>query len=949
MRDLFDASEVRKALLRFIPAGSVFEVRAVNAQLRGNRRTGTVSGYFDNSAACLSELGKLVSAEGIYFTFNPVDPALLARRANRLDYARTDALTGNQHIVCRRSLVFDVDYKRPSGIGATDEQKEAAHKVALKIYDYLKKRGWPEPIVADSGNGYHLIYRIDLPSDDGGLIEKVLAALAACFDGDGVEIDRSVSNAARLIKLYGTRSCKGDDLKERPHRMSKLLRAPLLKKVTAEQLRALVDELLPKQPEKPKASVSSASRSPERDSKPSKEEIREMLAVIPNRPDYCDWIEVIAAVGDALNDTDAIEVLSEWSPEESPGEYAAKLKQRLRHIHVGTLIHLARQHGWTGEIPAPRARVDLWAPAESEPLELPPPPAPYVPPPLDLLPDDVQRFIRAGAATFDVDLAFFLLPLLSGAAAMIGNARSVRLKEDYIEPPIIWTTTVAPTGDGKSPGLQAATAPVRMRELELIRKNKEADKEYAAECARWNTKPKKDRGDDEKPPKPPILTCWMDDSTIEAVANRLNDNSRGVLLVKDEFSHWWESMDQYHDRSGSDVSRWLSIWTGNLFALDRVTDRRSYRIPDPRLSITGGAVPNKFKQLLTVDFFARGLPARFLPAMPTRNRPRKWIDKSIPREVKAEVNELFAKLAALEPHTNKHGEESPVLLVLSAEARKIFVDFFNECARRAHQADFREAAQWAKLSAYSARLALVGQLLWDPKAREVSANVMRAACDLARWFGNEAERIYALMAETPLQRQQRKLCEFIERHGRRVTVREVTQLFRPLKTNRDEAERQLNALVRAKYGEWIETKGARGPATREFQLLPLSTSTGFEISPSVEPEPVDVDSPSSQEITTSAAPEKEPSPATVSMPVTITKRMEALLRTLGYSQADIDKMTPGQANDIINSLGSVSDHQGVSEESGVPIAEPVSDGPEFHLLQETEAPPDPAVEGDLQI
>ena len=435
MRDLFDASEVRKALLRFIPAGSVFEVRAVNAQLRGNRRTGTVSGYFDNSAACLSELGKLVSAEGIYFTFNPVDPALLARRANRLDHARTDALTGNRHIVCRRSLVFDVDYKRPSGIGATDEQKEAAHKVALKIYDYLKKRGWPEPIVADSGNGYHLIYRIDLPSDDGGLIEKVLAALAACFDGDGVEIDRSVSNAARLIKLYGTRSCKGDDLKERPHRMSKLLRAPLLKKVTAEQLRALVDELLPKQPEKTKASVSSASRSPERDSKPSKEEIREMLAVIPKRPHYHDWIKVVATVGDALSDDDAIEVLNEWSEEEEKGEYAKKLQSGFSDIHVGTLIHLARQHGWTGRTKASQTVVDLHAGAIREPVELlPPPPAPYVPPPLDLFPDEVKRFIRAGAATFDVDRAFFLLPVLCGAAAMIGNARSLRLKEDYIAP-----------------------------------------------------------------------------------------------------------------------------------------------------------------------------------------------------------------------------------------------------------------------------------------------------------------------------------------------------------------------------------------------------------------------------------------------------------------------------------------------------------------------------------
>ena len=150
-----------------------------------------------------------------------------------------------------------------------------------------------------------------------------------------------------------------------------------------------------------------------------------------------------------------------------------------------------------------------------------------------------------------------------------------------------------------------------------------------------------------KPQEPPILTCWMDDTTIEAVARRLNDNPRGVAIVKDEFSHWWESMDQYHDRSGSDVSRWLSIWNGKMFAKDRVTGGRSYRIPDPRASITGGAVPNKFKDLLTDDFFVRGLPARFLFAMPTRNRPRAWVDKSIPREVKAAVNELFAQLCGI--------------------------------------------------------------------------------------------------------------------------------------------------------------------------------------------------------------------------------------------------------------------------------------------------------------
>jgi 5S rRNA maturation endonuclease (ribonuclease M5) len=112
-------------------------------------------------------------------------------------------------------------------------------------------------------------------------------------------------------------------------------------------------------------------------------------------------------------------------------------------------------------------------------------PPPYVPPPLDLFPDKMQRFIRAGAATFDVDRAFFLLPVLSGAAAIIGNSRSIRLKEDYIESAIIWTATIAPTGDGKSPVLQAATAPVRMREIGLIKKNKDADKTFEGDFAKW--------------------------------------------------------------------------------------------------------------------------------------------------------------------------------------------------------------------------------------------------------------------------------------------------------------------------------------------------------------------------------------------------------------------------------------------------------------------------------
>ena len=51
-------------------------------------------------------------------------------------------------------------------------------------------------------------------------------------------------------------------------------------------------------------------------------------------------------MGDALELDDAVKVLDEWSPEEEPGEYSEKLQSGLEKVHVGTLFHVAQQHGW---------------------------------------------------------------------------------------------------------------------------------------------------------------------------------------------------------------------------------------------------------------------------------------------------------------------------------------------------------------------------------------------------------------------------------------------------------------------------------------------------------------------------------------------------------------------------------------------------------------------------
>jgi hypothetical protein len=164
-------------------------------------------------------------AEGCYVTINPVKADLLARAANRL-VKRPKHATTDSEITCRVGLVIDADPKRPPGVSATDAEKAAARERIDRIVAEMARRGWPDPIVADSGNGFHARYKIDLPTDDGGLIERVLKAANAMFSDAQVEIDAKLFNPSRIIKLYGTLARKGDSVEDRPHRWSRVVEAP---------------------------------------------------------------------------------------------------------------------------------------------------------------------------------------------------------------------------------------------------------------------------------------------------------------------------------------------------------------------------------------------------------------------------------------------------------------------------------------------------------------------------------------------------------------------------------------------------------------------------------------------------------------------------------------------------------------------------------------------------
>jgi hypothetical protein len=210
--------------------GDVIEIRAL-AVGRNPRSAGvTHSGYFnaENRDAIRRAVEQLDGhAEGIYVVLNPCKPELLGRAANRLQ-ARPEHTTSDADITELRWLYIDCDAVRPAGISATDAQHQAALDRVSQIRAFLDSHGWPSPVFCDSGNGGHLLYLLP-PLELGralDLIKRCLKALANRYSDEIVKVDEATANPARLCKLYGTLTQKGDPMPDRPHRPSKILEAP---------------------------------------------------------------------------------------------------------------------------------------------------------------------------------------------------------------------------------------------------------------------------------------------------------------------------------------------------------------------------------------------------------------------------------------------------------------------------------------------------------------------------------------------------------------------------------------------------------------------------------------------------------------------------------------------------------------------------------------------------
>lgn len=368
--------------------------------------------------------------------------------------------------------------------------------------------------------------------------------------------------------------------------------------------------------------------------------------------------------------------------------------------------------------------------------------------PATVLPTSLSAYATEVAASVGCPVDYVGVAMLTVAAAALGGAVTVRLRDGWTEAPTIWTAVVAPPGSAKTPAIQEIMRPVRAAEDLAWAEWDGAHRGWLRDVRtheRAARRAKEDPGD--PPDEPTMQRLVTDDATTEALTPLLAANPRGLLLCRDELVGWLRAMDAYHAGRGADRQWWLSVWSGVPASKDRVATGY-VRAPHPYVSVLGGIVPVRLPDVAG-DGGDDGMADRMLFCYPDAIPPAPWTPIGIGADGRKHWATAWAAL-------RRYGME-PVEVTWTAEGGRVWAQSYDahiqETTGPASPSALRGPA--AKMRAYAARVALVIQALDDAAAgrplRHIEADAVGRAWVMIDYHLNHARRVYLHLAVTPTE------------------------------------------------------------------------------------------------------------------------------------------------------------------------------------------------------
>jgi hypothetical protein len=466
---------------------------------------------------------------------------------------------------------------------------------------------------------------------------------------------------------------------------------------------------------------------------------------------------------------------------------------------------------------------------------------PGVPPfPVVVLPELLRRFVLETALALPCPPDYVAVPLLVMGGGAIGASRVLAVKPGHVQRAAVYAGVVGPPGSAKTPAQELVVEPAHDAEeqlhvaweqkMERYRADLDA---YEADLKEWKKAKAGERGEPPTKSDKPILTrLTVNDATAESLVPILQENPRGVVLVRDELIGWIQAMNQYREGGkGADQQFWLSAWSGSPVTVDRkkTHDLGPLRVRHPFISVIGGLTPDKLpavrgdrpRQRVEQDGFIDRLLFAYPPESPAVEE--NWLE--VADETKEWLRKVFERLRSLAMVPVQEGGVikgwRPFVVKLTADGRQAWQRFTRAHALERNAEDFPPhlAGPWSKLRGYAARLALIVHCLrWaagEDVGEDVDGESMERAAKLVAYFKAHARKVYAVIDADRRVADARKILRWVRANRlEHFQKRDAYQALKGTFKTVEDLEPLLNLLERHGYIRLEVTQDRPGPGRK---------------------------------------------------------------------------------------------------------------------------------------
>lgn len=367
--------------------------------------------------------------------------------------------------------------------------------------------------------------------------------------------------------------------------------------------------------------------------------------------------------------------------------------------------------------------------------------------PITGFPKFIQKFILECNRIYGTHRDFWAAAILAATSTAIGQ--SVTLKTQYENATIFWLAVVGPSGSGKS-------EPFKLVFKKIHELDKLAHKEYQQQFKKWKVDMKTlAKGD--TPPDIPICKQFIQiDVTPEAMAKGMNENIRGITIIREELQGWIEDFGRY-SKSGEQQNL-LSIWSQQVFKVNRVNSESLF-IENPFANVFGGIQPSILHELAKDNRSINGFLPRFCFAFPDKTKSPRFQREELSSEIIKEYEAYIVRLISIPSFRSE--------IRLTNEAMGLYGEFVNKNADlndSGKQSNYMNEVN-SKLNIIVLRAALLfhlSQWAFDSDIQpQISATTMNSAIELVEYFRITAHKVYLTISQGNETKNKKSIAKYL--------------------------------------------------------------------------------------------------------------------------------------------------------------------------------------------